>query len=160
TGDPSIVVELNMHLDRYAVSPTLTAQRAWRNAATDRLTYLQAYYQLAQPNIDFSLSTTLEASPDISPVTPISHTLDPEPFRSFVTSAWIALDAISATQAAVFNANAGETIGSVATAYDVALSDVFSANGEVLYSTLFGTNSLAIPVLYTTAAGDTLDAIA
>jgi hypothetical protein len=157
TSDPSLVVELTMQLDKYAVSPALSANRAARNAATDRATYVRAYYQLSQPDVGFALTTTLEPA---SGGVPVSHALDPVPFRSFVIAAWLALDALCATSAAVFDATGTESIGSVAASYGVALADVFAANGSALYSSLFGETALNVPQLYTTVPGDTLAAIA
>jgi hypothetical protein len=157
TSDPTLTLAVTMQLDKYAVSPTLSAERAARNAATDRATYLRAYYQLSQPDVGFALTTTLEP---LSGGVPVSHSLDSVPFQSFVIAAWLALDALCATRAAVFDATGAETLGSVAATYGVALADVFAANGAALYSTLFGQTALDVPQLYTTVSGDTLAAIA
>jgi LysM repeat protein len=151
TTDPAINLALTMRLDKYAVSSSLTADRALRNAATDRATYMRAYYQLSQPDVNFALTTTLD---------PSSHPLARDPFYRFVVSAWLALDALCATEAATFAAAGGETLASVAASYDVTVSALFAANSAALYSRLFGSLQLSIPQLYVTVNGDSLSSIA
>jgi hypothetical protein len=94
TTDPAIVLALSLQLDRYAVSPELTVDRAISNAAADRAAYERIHNELAQPDVRFTLTTTLEHADGGEAV---SHALDVAMFRSFVLSARIVLDAICAT---------------------------------------------------------------
>ncbi|HEV2642856.1 MAG TPA: hypothetical protein VGT98_09125, partial [Candidatus Elarobacter sp.] len=103
-ADPAVALTLTLQLDAYTVSPELSVERALRNAETDRATYARAGPQLAEPGVGFALSTTLEHSVG---GTPVSHPLDIEPFRSFVTSALAFLDALCATQPADFDVSIG-----------------------------------------------------
>jgi hypothetical protein len=91
TADPSIALTLTLQLQRYTVSAELSAECALRNAETDRAAYARADAQLAQPGVAFALTTSLEQSAGAAPV---NHPLDIAPFRSFVTSARPALDAL------------------------------------------------------------------
>ena len=154
----SLDLRLSLQLQKYLTNATLSSIRAAQNIATDVKTYLRTYYQTAQPDVSFSLSTTLDPDGEGQPV---DHVLSIAPFREFVLAAWVMLDALSATQPDVWSAeNETTTIGSVADEYDVALSDLFTANGAALYSTIFGPAELTIPQLYTTVSGDSLTTIA
>ena len=154
----SLDLRLSLQLQKYLTNATLSSIRAAKNIATDVKTYLRAYYQTAQPDVVFNLSTTLD--PD-GQGQPVDHLLSIAPFREFVLGGWVVLDALSATQPEVWSAeNETTTIGPVADEYDVALSDLFTANGASLYSTIFGPAELTIPALYTTVSGDSLTTIA
>jgi LysM repeat protein len=158
SADPSLTLRLSLHLQKYLTNATLSSVRAARNIATDVKTYLRAYYQTSQPDVGFSLSTTLD--PD-GQGKPVNHALPILPFREFVMGAWVVLDALSATEPVVSSPqNATTSIGSVAGDFDVALADLFNANGAALYSTVFAQAELTIPKLYTTVAGDSLSSIA
>ncbi|WP_437691785.1 hypothetical protein [Sorangium sp. So ce176] len=153
---PSIGLRLSMQTERYLPTAALSSARAAQNVGTDLATYLRVYYQIAQPDVGFTLTTTLEGGG-----APTAHDLPIEPFRDFVAGAWVVLDALRATQPVVFApSNAATTIGSVADTYGIALSDLFAANGEALYATVFGGAALSIPALHTTVAGDSLASIA
>jgi hypothetical protein len=153
SADPALQVALSMQLDKYCVSPTVSPDSALRNAATDRATYARVYYQLAQPDVGFTVATTLEAPP-------VQHALSPTEIQRFVMSAWTVLDALCATRAAVFSASGGETLGDVAARHTLAPAGLFNANGAALYASVFGAAPLDVPQLYTTVAGDTLNGIA
>ncbi|WP_332852290.1 hypothetical protein [Duganella sp. S19_KUP01_CR8] len=158
TAAPQLTLELSLQLDKYLGSATLASALAAQHVATDKLTYLRAYYQLAQPDIGFSLACSL--APDAQGQ-PAYRTLQPHPFREFVNSAWVVLDALSATTAEVWRADhAGTTLGTLAARYGVALAELLAGNGDALYSQLLGQAQLNVPALHTSVAGDSLDNIA
>ncbi|KYG00100.1 hypothetical protein BE20_56900 [Sorangium cellulosum] len=155
-GGPSIALRLSMATARYLPTAAISIARAAQNVGADLATYLRVYYQLAQPDVGFALTTTLEAGD-----APSAHDLPVDPFRDFVAGAWVVLDALRATTPVVFTPpDATTTIGSVAALYGIALSDLFAANDQALYATVFDAAPLSIPALHTTAAGDSLASIA
>lgn len=157
-GDPTVLLQFSMQMEKYLPTATLSSSRAAQNVATDRKTYLRAYYQLAQPDTAFQLSTTLDPDGNGKPV---FHDLPITSFREFVMGAWAALGALEGTQPVVYQPeNATTTLGSVAALYDLPLADLLTANGDALYASLFGSAELTVPQLYTTVSGDTLTAIA
>jgi len=146
----SIALTMTMQQARYITSPSLTFANAASAIAADLATYTTIYYQLAQPDPAITLTTSLV--PNGAPVP-----LATSSFMQFACGAYIYLGALALLE----NVSApGDTVANLVSNYQVTAPQLFVANQGTLYSTLFGTAALTVPLMYTVAQGDTLDSIA
>lgn len=154
---PTITLALSMQQSRYMPSPGAAVDTALASIAADMQSYTRIVYQLAQPDLSFSLTTTLDADSMTasSPTYPLAAT----PFASFARGAYVYL-AARATMTAVRATASDGTMQQIAGAYGVTLGQLLVANQNQRYAALFGTTLLQVPAMYAVIQGDTLAAIA
>ena len=140
----------------YVPSPTVPVDAALSSVAADLKRYREIYYQLVQPDLAFSLETSLA----LDGSAPVSYALPKQPFLAFASGAFVQLAAFSTLQALELDVG-GRTlsVADVTSLYGVSAPELFGANQNALYSTVFGTTTLRVPVMYSTVEADTLDSI-
>jgi hypothetical protein len=159
-GPPTaIAIAMTMQQTRYIPSASVAVPAALSGIAADLDTYTRVYYQLVQPDVAFSLQTSLVLDSD--GITPLTDPLDKVPLLSFAYSAWVYLRALSTTTAVRIEAGAeGLAVASPVADYGVTAEQLFAANQGELYSALFGAEQIVVPQLYATIEGDTIAGIA
>lgn len=155
---PQIQIELTIQINKYLPSSSVTVASALKAAGGDAATYTQVYYQIQQSDLNFALETSLNqksmgSNPPVYPICPET------PFTSFVNSALVFLSAIQTLQQFVYTTPSGDTVQKVTDDFGVTAAQLFDANGDQAYSSLFGTAPLNVPVMYTTLQGDSLNSI-
>ena len=158
SGPPAAIQLLPaFQLTSYVPSPSVPVDAALSAIAADLKRYREIYYQLAQPDLAFSLATTLALDGSGAPV---SYPLPKPPFLTCAFAAWTLLVAFSTLEALELDV-AGRTL-SVADAtslYGVSAPALLAANQNQLYSAVFGTTALKVPIMYSTVTADSLDSI-
>jgi LysM repeat protein len=160
TGSPPVVsLSMTMQQARYIPSASVPVPSALAAIAADLQSYTSIYYQLAQPDVGFSLETTLALGDDGK--TPVTYPLPKAPFASFANGAYIYLQALSTmTAVKVAPGAGGTTVEALVGGYGVTAPQLFAANQTQLYSSLFGAAQIAVPQMYSVLQGDSLDSIA
>ncbi len=153
-----IEIDLSLQIDKYVPSPSLSVAAAWNAANGDATTYTQVYYQIQQSDLQFALETSLDqrsinSMPPRYPITPDT------PFSSFVNAAYVFLSALQTLAQFQYATANGDTVSQVTDDFGVTGAQLFNANAGQAYSALFGSASLAVPVLYPTQQNDTLNSI-
>ncbi len=155
-GQAEVALAMTMQQQRYVPSASVSVKAAQAAVAADLASYRRIHYQLAQPDLAFSLRTTLAVDENDEPR---EYPLGRVPFLAFARAAYVQLAAL-ATLAPVELAAAGLTVESAAGEYGVAAAQLLETNQSQLYSALFGAEKLAVPAIYTTVQDDTAAAIA
>jgi LysM repeat protein len=154
-----LVISLNMSLQqaRYVPSASVSVASALAAIQADLASYRRIYYQLAQPDVTFALSTTLDATASAQRDYPLPSNL----FFSFAYGAYIYLSAFSTLQAVKFTVtDATTSVAAVTDQYGVTAPQLFEANRGQLYSAVFPpTPLLSVPEIYLTITGDSLKSI-
>ncbi len=156
---PTVHFSMTMQPDRYIPSLSVPVASAVDAIAADLTSYTTIYYQLAQPDYALLMQTTLDSNSMTSDQA--AYTLAKESFTTFAWSAYVYLAAL-ATQKAVQRSVSGGTtsVQSVTTQYSVPGAELFAANQDQAYRSLFGTAMLKVPAMYTVVQNDTLSSIA
>jgi LysM repeat protein len=155
---PKLALDMTMQQTRYIPTAAVPVASARAAIAADLQTYTGVYYQLVQPDVTFSVQTTLALAGD--GVTPIAYPLSKAPFLAFAYGAWVYLQALSTTTAVQVTAGAGDTtVPALVQQYGVTPGQLFAANQTQLYSALFGDTAIAVPQMYATIASDSLATI-
>lgn len=155
---PAIALGMTMQQARYVPSPSVTVSSALAAIAADLTTYTTVYYQFVQPDLTFSLQTTLDQR-SMGAATPV-YPLSPTPFFAFAYGAYLYLAAFATmTQVKIATTSGTVTIGTLSAQYGVTPQQLIEENQAQMYEALFGTASLTIPTMYTAVAGDTLASI-
>ncbi|HEX8690413.1 MAG TPA: LysM peptidoglycan-binding domain-containing protein, partial [Solirubrobacterales bacterium] len=149
-------LSLTMQQERYVPSPSVSVASALAAIEADLASYRGIHYQLAQPDLDFALQTTLSLD---SEGKPRSYPLAKVPFLAFARGAYVQLAALATLEKVEADAG-GIELTALAERYGVTPAQLLEANGSTLYSALFGATALQVPKTWTTIAGDTLAAIA
>jgi LysM repeat protein len=159
TGPPvELALDMTMQQARYIPSSSVAVPSALAAIAADLKTYTGVYYQLVQPDVSFALETTLALGTDGK--TPVSYPLPKTPFLSFVSGAYVYLQALSTMKAVQVTPGAGgTTVQAIVDDYGVTAEQLFAANQNQLYSALFGAAAIAVPQMYSTIESDTLETI-
>lgn len=155
-GQAEVALALTMQQQRYVPSLSVPVKAARAAVAADLASYRRIHYQLAQPDLTFSLRTTLAVEENGEPR---EYPLARGPFLAFARAAYVQLAAL-ATLAPVELAAAGMTVAAAAGEYGVTAAQLLEANQSQLYAALFGAERLSVPAIYTTVQDDTAASIA
>lgn len=150
-----VALSMTMQQDRYVPSGSVPVDSALQAIRADLASYKRIYYQLAQPDLAFTLRTTLAL--DESGKQRV-YELPKSPFLAFARGAYVQLAALS-TLAPVELEAGGKTVEQVREEFGVTASQLLVNNQDRLYSSLFG-EALEVPAVYTTVQDDTLAGIA
>jgi LysM repeat protein len=155
---PRVDLAMAFQQTSYVPSPAVPVDAALAAIKGDLRTYRTIYYQLVQPDVRFSLQTSLVLEADGE--TPVTYPLSELPFLAFARGAYVYLAAL-ATQVAVEPTIAGTTTSvlTVTEDYGVTAPQLFTANENRRYADVFGTTKLEVPLVYSTVEGDSLDLI-
>ncbi|HET6208966.1 MAG TPA: hypothetical protein VFD94_01210 [Jatrophihabitans sp.] len=157
-GSPvAVTLDMTMQQTRYIPSASVTVSAAQASISADLQSYTGIFYQLAQPDVGFSLQTTLAQD---SSGKPVGYPVPKQPMLAFVAGAYVYLGALSTLTAVTEQAPSGGLAVSALTGrYGVTAGQLFAANQTQLYGTLFGAAKLVVPQPYTTVQSDSLDSI-
>lgn len=155
---PQIEIDLSLQISKYVPSTSVSVASALQSASGDAAAYTQIYYQIQQSDFSFALETSLDqrsinSNPPVYPIDPKS------PFTAFVNSAYVFLSAIQSLQQFKYETASGDTVGGVTDDFGVTAAQLFDANSSALYSALFGSAPLDVPVMYATHQNDSLASI-
>ncbi len=155
---PQIEIDLSLQVSKYVPSISVSVASALQSASGDAAAYTQIYYQIQQADFSFALETSLDqrsinSNPPVYPISPKS------PFTAFVNSAYVFLAAIQSLQQFKYDTGSADTVGGVADDFGVTAAQLFDANSATLYSAIFGSAPLDVPVMYTTHENDSLASI-
>ncbi|HEX6039082.1 LysM peptidoglycan-binding domain-containing protein [Longimicrobium sp.] len=158
-GSPAALsLSLSMQQSRYVPAPATAVDSALAAIQADLTSYTRIVYQLSQPDVRFSLGTTLDSG---SLTAAGRYPLPAHAFASWANGAWIYLDALSALQAIAVEGDGTTTVQAVADAYGLAPAQLFAANQARTVVSLFGAGeTLTVPQMYAVLQGDTLGGIA
>jgi len=157
-AQPQIELELTLQINKYLPSASVSVESALTAATGDGAMYVQVYYQIQQADLNFALETSLDqrstnSNPPVYPISPET------PFTAFVNSALVFLSAIQTLKQFVYTSASGDKVQKVVDDFGVTAAQLFDSNSNQLYSALFGSASLNVPVMYTTVQGDSLSSI-
>jgi LysM repeat protein len=156
-GTPTIDLLMTMQQSRYIPSPGVTVDSPVSAVNADLQTYTSIFYQLAQPDFEFALSTTLDTGSVTTP-----NGVPNTPFVAFAAGAWIYLNALSTLQAVTFTGDgtANSSVANVTNLYGVTAPQLLTANQNQNYLGLFNSGALIVPKMYVTQSADSLASIA
>jgi LysM repeat protein len=157
-NSPQIKLQLNMQVDKYLPSASVTVKSAQDAASGDLASYNQIYYQIQQPDLTFALETSLNSA-SISSDSPVYPINPRTPFTAFVNAAYIFLNALQSLKQFVYTCAGTETVGNFFTDFGVTAEQLFEANAGQAYSALFGQTPLSVPTMYPTIQDDTLSTV-
>ncbi len=151
-GVAQLQVAVNLDLARYLPGPSLSVANALQSAATHVVKYRQVWYQVQQPDLQFSIGTSFDEPAAGPTADPAAH----QALANFVTSAYVFLDVVTTLQLVRYTTQqAGETPTTVANAFGVSIPQLFESNGSADASLVF-TQPLTIPQFHVAKASDTL----
>ena len=155
-GNPMLELQVDLGLDKYVPSPSNLFATAVRTAAAHQAIYGQVHYQIQQPDVTFSLATSLDP-PDTTHLTGAALEA---PLRAFVIGTYLYLGTAQTVQQLAHPIDSsGEKLGDVATAYTVTPGQLLAANSAADASQLID-GQLTVLLQHVFAASDTLSAIA
>jgi hypothetical protein len=162
-ASPIVTFDMSMQQARYIPAPGIAVKSSLQAIAADYKTYTSIYYQLAQPDFNFTFQTTLAQS-----TLATAPTLSSLPFLAFARGAYVYLATLNTLTKAEYVATSSgvqNQVASVANTYGVSGAQLFTANQNHSLTKLFGTPTsttfpLQVPQMYSTANGDTLQSIA
>ncbi|HKR50146.1 MAG TPA: LysM peptidoglycan-binding domain-containing protein [Pseudonocardiaceae bacterium] len=159
TASVAVAASLSMHGARYLPSPTVDTDSAFAAIRADLAAYTRIHHQLAQPDLTFTLATSLAVQTGTAQ--PVSHPVAKPAFAAFARSAYVYLAAL-ATMAAEHAVISGTTttLTSIADAYGTGGGALLRANADQPYHDVFGTTTIIVPQIYCAVTGDTLASIA
>ncbi len=141
---------LQLQLGPYAPGSGVNTSSALKQASADAERYKQIYYQTAQPDVSFALSTNLGSVQ----AKEVGRT-----FSTFGTSAYLYLQTSSQLESAGVTGAASDTLQSLGAAYSVSPEALAAANSRLKATQLFA-NQIAIPQIRGARAGDSLESLA
>ncbi|HMX29019.1 MAG TPA: LysM peptidoglycan-binding domain-containing protein, partial [Blastocatellia bacterium] len=156
--NPVISFQMTMQQARYVPAPGVAATSALSSAQADLVSYQNIYYQLSQPDLSFSLQTSLDT--DSMASLQAAYSLAKTPFYSFAYGAYVYLAALATMQPVQVTSDGTTSVEALTAQYGVTAGQLFTANQDALYSTLFGAEMLVVPLMYSTVAGDSLSSVA
>ncbi|MDT3395914.1 LysM peptidoglycan-binding domain-containing protein [Streptomyces sp. B1866] len=165
-GSAAVSVSLSMHGTRYVPAPGADAASAFAAVRADLDAYAGIHHQLAQPDLGFSLATSLAVETGThgraGTGEPVSHPVAKPAFAAFARGAYVYLAALATMAAArVTVSGTTTTLASVAADYGVTGGALLSANADRLYAEVFGlANEITVPWIHCAVTGDTLTSIA
>ena len=159
SGSPvTISLSMTMQQVRYIPGVSVSVPSALAAIAADLTTYRSVYYQLIQPDLSFSLKTTLDAD-SLSGSTP-KYPLANTPFLAFAFGAYIYLNALSTMkQVGVTIQGSSTSVFDLTDLYGVTGAQLFTENQNTLYSTFFGSTVINVPTMYTMVDGNSLGSV-
>ena len=155
--NPAIAFQMTMQQSRYIPAPGAAVNSALSSIQADLISYQSIYYQLSQPDLSFWLQTSLDKNSMASLQS--AYALAKTPFYAFGYGAYVYLAALATMQAAQLTSDGTANVAALTSQYGVTAAQLFTANQDTLYSTLFGAAMLAVPEMYSTVAGDTLSSV-
>jgi LysM repeat protein len=156
----TVALSMTLQQDRYVPSASVPVDSALAAIKADLASYRRIYYQLAQPDLGFTLRTTLALDSDPEHEgKPRVYKLPKSPFLAFSRGAYVQLAALSTLAPVNFEAG-GKTVAQVREEFGVTASLLLGNNQDRLYSALFGEATLEVPAVYTTVQNDNLHGIA
>ncbi len=155
---PAITFQMTMQQSRYVPAPGVAVTSALSSAQADLVSYQNIYYQLSQPDLSFCLQTSLDTASMASLQS--AYPLQKTPFYSFAYGAFVYLAAMATMQAVEVTSDGTTNVETLTAQYGVTAAQLFTANQDTLYSALFGAETLVVPLMYSTVAGDSLSSVA
>jgi len=157
-GSPvAVSLDLSLQQSRYIPSATVSVTSAQTAISTDLKSYTGIFYQLVQPDVGFSLQTTLAQD---SSGAPVSYPVPKQPLLAFVAGTYVYLAALATLSPVTETApSGGLPVAALVDRYGVTAAQLFTANQSQLYSDLFGASRLTVPRPYTCVQADSLDSI-
>lgn len=159
---PKMELDAALQVSNYVPGSGTSYEQAQKNASAHIARYEGIYYQVWQNGLTLAMTTSLVQAPNAQPQV---FTLDLIPFAKFASGSYIFISAALRFAPATVVAGTG-TLLSIAQSYTSdpailldAVAALGKANRDTPTASLFAA-SLAMPQLYTTAFGDTLQSIA
>ncbi len=144
-----------LQLEQSLPGPNKLVQQAACAASAHQLKYRQIYYQVQQPDLSFSLSTSVDQHSAKQPYSIGDKTL----LTNFVSSAYIFQSSLTHLQPTLYTTTSQpQTLLEVAAAISVAASALLAANAGLTPSALFA-SSLLIPDYWAAKHGDSLASV-
>ena len=141
---------LQLRLEPYSPGAGVDAPAALRQASADAERYKQIYYQQAQPDVSFELSTNLG--------TVTANNARPA-FTEFGANAYVYLETASQLETVEATTPGGGTLTSLGAEYSVTPLQLATANSSKQAARLFA-RPITIPQLRASRAGDSLASLA
>jgi LysM repeat protein len=163
TAAPALVLSASLQASNYVPGSGTSFAAAQQSAAAHLVRYEAIYYQVWQSGLHLTLTTSLVDPPDAAATV---FPLDLIPFAKFASASYIFIGTAQLVVPSTVTAGGNDTtLLAIAQGYtadaafvSAAVASLGKANEDVATASLFGA-SLAIPQLYTSAFGDTLQAI-
>lgn len=152
SGASTIGLNFTFDYTRFTAAPGLSVQAATQAAATQTARFQQIYYQLTQPDVSATLTSSLNQSGALQQPYPVAVL----PLASFAGSAYAFLAAAQDVTQYVHLNLSTDTFGGVAAKYWVNVSDLAQANSSVDVSLIFSSPTIQIPQFYNFPFGGTL----
>lgn len=153
---PTLTIDVSLGLPRYVPDASTTHLAAARAAAADQVTYGSASYQLHQPDVSWSVATSMDPPGKVLASGPAVG----RPLAAFADATYLYL-AVAATVQPVEHQVAGtsESFSTMSGTYGVAVAALGTANADADAYELFA-GPLVVPVYHVVAAGESLDDMA
>ena len=129
-GTVELTISLSLQFDKFTASGSVTSAQATAIAAKDAARYRDIFYQFQQPDLAVSLETSLG-----------SCAADQDQLKAalgaFVTKAKLFTDAAASQQAQTYVIAEGDTLQSIAAAWNVSAGDLAQANSMIVVDAMF-----------------------
>ena len=119
-----LILELVFDQARYIPTPGKSLVDTQNNIKTARATYQQVYYQIVQPDVTFTVTTSVLPNQ--------TGQLPKTPLLQFIATAYRYLSSLEQIKAYVHSIQAGDTLQSVGQSYRVSIKELITANEAAL----------------------------
>ncbi|HEY9830978.1 MAG TPA: LysM domain-containing protein [Stenomitos sp.] len=146
-----LIIELVFDQTPYIPIPGRPFTEAQQKASTARATYEQVYYQIHQPDVAFTVHTSVLPN--------ASHTftsVQKKQVTDFVEAAYLYLSTLEELEPQIHTVQSGNTLETVSNAYHVTVKALAAANADVPNLFAVGTALVLGELNYTTVDGDSL----
>ncbi|HBV97585.1 MAG: hypothetical protein JL50_03935 [Peptococcaceae bacterium BICA1-7] len=152
-----LCLQAAVSLANYLSGPGRSLTASAKSVLTDREKLTQAYYQLIQPDLQVSVSASLDQPAENTP--PEIHYIWKSRWFQLLSAQLIFLNALAELESVKIQAAAGNTLSGLCTPYLVSPGALAENNGALPADTLFDiseTNPLVLPQKEVVRQGDTL----
>lgn len=149
-----LVTVMSLQASMHLPSGTQRTSDSAKTAANQLHDFTKIYYQLAQSDVTYSLSTTLDVVSGKPHALPTTGSL-----LGFVAGVCAWLESATKLGDVFVNTTLAPTLDGVSTKYGVGYEGLALANGDVLLSNIFTAADFAIPVYAVFHDGSTITAI-
>jgi LysM repeat protein len=150
---PELDVQLDLQVNKYAISGQETAKQVQARATADGKRYAAIFYQIQQSDLEVAIETSLGQTTFVAAQVKAA-------LLGFVNKAVVFSDTAAAQSAQTYTTtDPGETLGSVAAAWDVTPGALAKANGSLRLGELFA-GPVVQPQFQAAGPDDSLDSLA
>lgn len=157
TENAELRVRIGLQAPTFQPQPHETGSATAARAALQLARFASIYYQVLQPDVTASLSTTLcqDAGDD-----PIPLAVSPAPLLTLASAAYVHLEAIAAcAQDTLPDLVTETTLEDVRAEYGLTFAAMADANARCVVADLLGVTSIDVPVIAVWAPGDSATTI-